>query len=157
MSFEIQRYKHGNPCSAQELERAELALGHPLPEELKKIYTIANGLSGPTEASFLYPLFAENYPNSTTAVNFTMFLRTDPMFPKLWLRAIAFGNGGGTATWGINIDNGQIFEWYPQDGDEITVLGTSIFEVWSKEEKLYAQSSMLDFLKYCFSKILRNF
>ena len=139
MSFDINKYPNGGPCSAAEIEQASQMLGHSLPGELTVIYSLANGLRGPTNTAFLYPLVAPNHLNQTTAVSFTEYLRSDPIQPSFWKSAIAFGDYGVGATWGIRVEDGQIFEWWPEDGEEVTIVGSSILQVWAEKEKWYEE------------------
>ena len=137
MSFDIYAFTHGDPCGTDEFEQAEKSLGHMLPPELVRIYKLANGFRGPTNAAFLYPLQEGQSFNQETAVGLTRFFRQDPGHSELWKRAVAFGDFGIGATWGINIDTNQVFEWWPDDGEQIIELGTSIFDVWGKKKEWY--------------------
>src|SRR4051812_39245460 len=56
MGIDIKSFVHGVACSSYEFDEAAIALGHALPFELTRIYEIANGFRGPTNAAFLYPL-----------------------------------------------------------------------------------------------------
>jgi SMI1 / KNR4 family (SUKH-1) len=49
----------GAPCTEADIMRAEEALGEPLPLALRELYTEFDGFCGPTDATFLWPLFAE--------------------------------------------------------------------------------------------------
>lgn len=137
MTIDISSYIHGEPCAESDFKNAAHVLGHPLPEELVRIYEMADGFRGPTNAAFLYPLINPQPFNQETAVGFTQYLRTDPSQPHFWRNAIAFGDYGVGATWGININSGEVFEWWPEDGEETTVLGTSILEVFADKKKWY--------------------
>jgi hypothetical protein len=139
MSFDIFKYQHGAPCSSDEFEQAQGELGHRLPDALVEVYTQANGFNGPTGAAFLYPLISTT--KATSAVSHTLYLRSDPVQPEFWAHCIAFGDFGVGGYWGIEVTTQRIFEWWPEDGDEITYIESSINELWRKKEAWYAKSA----------------
>lgn len=137
MSFDITGFTRGAPCSEAEFDQAEELLGHSLLSELLKLYKIANGFRGPTNAAFLYPLLNKQTFNKGTTVQLTLYLRNDPSQPQFWNRAVAFGDDGVGATWGINLETEEIFEWWAEDGEEVSDLGFSVTNVWAAKCRWY--------------------
>jgi len=137
MSFDIMALPHGSPIRETEIREAEKSLGQTVPAELISVYRIANGFLGPTNAAFLYPLLSPQSFNDQTAVAFTLELRADEFQPSFWDRAIVFGDAGMMPCWGIEVDSGRIFEWWPEHGDEITYLDTSMVQLWAQKKAWY--------------------
>lgn len=137
MTFDILAFPHGSPVHDAEIREAEKALGHAVPEELLSVYRVANGFRGPTNAAFLYPLLSPQPFNDQTAVALTLGLRAEANQPSFWDRAIMFGDPGMMPCWGIEADSGRLFEWWPEDGDEITYLDGSILQLWARKEAWY--------------------
>jgi len=141
MMFDIFAFPHGSPIQEAEIREAEKALGHAVPEELLSIYRVANGFRGPTNAAFLYPLLSPQAFNDQTAVVLTLGLRTEAIAPGIWDRAVNFGDPGMMPCWGIEVDSGKLFEWWPEDGNEVTYLGGSILQLWNRKQAWYDEIS----------------
>ena len=139
MNFDLSKYAHGAPCSPEDIEQAQVELGHRLPDSLVVVYLQANGFNGPTGAPFLYPLVSTT--TATSAVSHTLYLRSDPIQPDFWSHCIAFGDFGVGGYWGIDINTQRVFEWWPEDGDEITYIESSINELWSEKEAWYEKNA----------------
>lgn len=137
MTFDILAYPHGSPIQEAEIRDAEKALGHAVPGELLSLYRVANGFRGPTNAAFLYPLLSPQAFNDQTAVALTLGLRAEAGQNSVWDRAIMFGDPGMMPCWGIEADSGRLFEWWPEDGDEITFLNCSVLELWAQKKAWY--------------------
>ncbi|WP_082839543.1 SMI1/KNR4 family protein [Gemmata sp. SH-PL17] len=124
----------GRPCAESELQQAEQALGEPLPAALRELYLAFDGFRGPTDATFLWPLFAEE---GLVAMN--QFYRGDPLFPQeLVTQCLFFGDNGCGPQWGFKRDlPGRIIRWSAAWGTEFEVVGTSPFDAWRAEKEVY--------------------
>lgn len=137
MTFDILTFPHGAPIQETEIREAEIALGHAVPAELLAVYRVANGFRGPTNAAFLYPLLTPQAFNDQTAVALTLALREEGIQPSFWDRAIMFGDPGMMPCWGIEVDSARLFEWWPEDGEEIAYLDRSILQLWCEKKAWY--------------------
>jgi hypothetical protein len=124
----------GPPCAEADIQRAEAALGEPLPPALRELYLAFDGFRGSTDASFLWPLFAEE---GLVAMN--QFFRGDALFPQeLVLRCLFFGDNGCGPQWGFKSDlPGQVIRWSAAWGEEFEVVGTNLLDVWRVEKQSY--------------------
>src|ERR1700729_3646404 len=88
-------FRFGAPCSEADIERAEAALGEPLPDVLRELYRAFDGFLGPTDAVFFWPLFAGR-PGAAGLVDMNLFLRAEDDFLSDFVsRCIFFGDDGG--------------------------------------------------------------
>ena len=55
MLFAGQRF--GEPCAEADIQRAEAAIGEPLPVAIRELYLAFDGFLGSTDARFFWPLF----------------------------------------------------------------------------------------------------
>ena len=55
MLFAGQRF--GEPCAEADIQRAEAAIGEPLPVAIRELYLAFDGFLGLTDARFFWPLF----------------------------------------------------------------------------------------------------
>lgn len=124
----------GPPCTEADIKRAEGALGEALPSALRELYIEFDGFRGPTDAAFLWPLFAEE-----GLVSMNQFYRGDTLFPQeLVTRCLFFGDNGCGPQWGFHRDlPGQIIRWSAAWGAEYEIAGTSLVAVWSAEKQVY--------------------
>ncbi|WP_404947847.1 SMI1/KNR4 family protein [Roseateles sp. YR242] len=141
MAQDLACYETRPPCALGDFGAAELALGHAIPAALAELYRLANGLRGPTNAGFLYPLIETQDGETASAVSLTLSLRAETWQPKFWRGAVAFGDNGVGATWGIDVETGSVFEWTPEDGEEVTPVNSTIRELWAKTKEWYDQVS----------------
>jgi hypothetical protein len=124
----------GAPCSEADIVRAERLLGCRLPDELRSLYLAFDGFRGPTEARFLWPLFAKE-----GLVDFNRFLREGSEFPHEFVAScIFFGDAGIGDMWGLKRDlPGQVIRWSASWGEDFEIAGASPIEVWLIEKKSY--------------------
>ena len=83
VTAEFHNTGYGPPCSDDDIRRATVALGEPLPAVLEEFYRAFNGFRGPTNAGFFWQLFASP-KNPTGLVEMNKFLRenADDPFPR---------------------------------------------------------------------------
>jgi SMI1 / KNR4 family (SUKH-1) len=133
-------FRFGAACSVADIERAEAALGEPLPDVLRELYLAFDGFLGPTDAVFFWPLFAGKWGDAGL-VDLNLFLRAGDEFPSdLVSRCIFFGDDGGGPFWGIKTDlPGKVIRWDAEWGDDFEVAGESLLEVWVTEKRSYEE------------------
>ena len=124
----------GAPCGEADIVRAEQALGEQLPSELRSYYLAFDGFRGPTQARFLWPLFARD-----GLVDFNRFLRQGDEFPNRFTTScLFFGDAGVGDMWGLKHDlPGQIIRWSASWGEDFEIAGASMLEVWLHEKRSY--------------------
>jgi SMI1 / KNR4 family (SUKH-1) len=141
---EVQRhfagFSFGAPCSDAEIQRAEAALGEPIPDVLRELYRAFDGFLGPTDSVFFWPLFAGKW-GECGLVDLNRFLREGDEFPRdLVSRCIFFGDDGGGPFWGIKRDlPGKVICWDAEWGDEFHMVGENPLEVWIAAKKAYEE------------------
>lgn len=121
----------GPPCSEIDLERAQAALGGPLPASLRELYLAFDGFLGSTDSNFLWPLFGHE-----GLVEFNLFYRGDELFPQdLISECLFFGDNGCGQSWAFKRDlPGKIIEWDAEWGVDYELVGDSLIEVWKNEK-----------------------
>jgi hypothetical protein len=131
---EFSGFAFGEPATQGDIERAERELGESLPAVLRDFYRAFDGFRGPTEARFLWPLFAKS-----GLVDFNRFLREGNEFPHAFVSScIFFGDAGIGDMWGIKRDlPGTVIRWDASWGEEYEVAGNSPLETWLAEKKFY--------------------
>lgn len=131
---------YGAPCADDELRRARVVLGEPLPSVLETFYRAFNGFRGPTNAAFFWPLFAS--PEAPTGlVDMNQFFRKnidDPFPLEIVSQCLFFGDDGVGAQWGYKKDlPGKIIKWDAEWGTDVEVIGDSPLDAWLAEKELY--------------------
>jgi hypothetical protein len=123
----------GQPCSDEQIADAERQLGQALPVALRRLYHAFDGFRGPTNAAFLWPLFGDN-----GLVRSNLHGRKEPWAPRWCGQVIIFGDNGVGDYWGINLtEPAGVVEWRPIDGEEFSIAGPSILNVWEREQQQY--------------------
>ena len=124
----------GAPATEADLCRAEVALGEPLPPVLRELYLAFDGFRGPTDAAFLWPLFA---PEGLVEMN--QFYRDDDLFPQdLISRCVFFGDNGCGPQWGIVRDRPDaVIEWDAGWGAEFRAAGATPLDAWRAAKRMY--------------------
>ena len=132
-------YRIGAPCKDEELARAEIQLGHPLPSVIRELYREMNGFFGPTDASFLFPLLDDvGDPGQQSLVGYTLFLRSEDYFPRFLANAVAVGDDGTGPMWLVFLDQPQrVALWDGEWGDDVQWLEGSLLDVWLKAKAMY--------------------
>jgi len=130
----------GPPCSDDDIQRAVAALGEHLPAVLEGFYRAFNGFRGPTNAGFLWQLFASK-KNPTGLVETNRFFREnveDPFPREIVSQCLFFGDDGIGAQWGFKKDlPGKIIKWDARWGTDVEVAGNSPLEAWLAEKAIY--------------------
>jgi hypothetical protein len=131
-------YPFGPPCTEAEIRKAEAALGESLPEMLVELYLAFDGFLGPTNAEFMWRLFA-NDERTSGLVEMNQFLRGDDLFPQhLISQCLFFGDNGCGPYWGTKRDLiGKVIQWDAEWGDDFEVVGDTLLEVWLREKQMY--------------------
>jgi hypothetical protein len=131
---------YGPPCSDGDIRRAASASGEPLPAVLEEFYRTLNGFRGPTNAGFLWQLFASPM-NPTGFVEMNRFFRenADDPFPReIVSQCLFFGDDEIGAQWAFKKDQpGKIIKWDPRWGTDVEVVGDSPLEAWLAENEIY--------------------
>ena len=127
-------FAFGTPATPDDLQRAEGELGEPIPPVLRDLYLAFDGFLGPTNAQFLWPLFAEN-----GLVRFNNFLRAGDEFPHEFVSScIFFGDEGIGAMWGIKRDlPDAIILWDAEWGEDYEIVGSSPLDDWTRSKRDY--------------------
>src|SRR5262245_61041658 len=111
------------------IERTERGLGVPFPDWLRAVYLSCNGFRGTCSLLSL--------DGAGGVLEFNLAVRQQEWAPAWFRRAILFMNGGGT--WTMNAHwwalDGQLVEWYAQDGEQYTVLDCDLFGLWAREQE----------------------
>lgn len=130
-------YRFGEPCTAEQVARAESILRQPIPLDIRRLYLDFNGFLGPTDSPFFWPLF-EQTPGGPALVEMNLFYRNDSVFPhELTSMCLFFGDAGGGSQWGVKADlPGKIIVW-DAEWDDFEVAGTDILQVWLEEKRKY--------------------
>jgi len=114
---------------AELIERTEQGLGVPLPDWLKAVYLSCNGFSGPCS---LFRL-----DGASGVLEFNLHLRQQEWALSWFRRAILFMNR--RVSWTIDTHwwalDGQLIEWWPQDGERYRVLSCDLFGLWEREQE----------------------
>src|SRR4051794_353112 len=94
--------RFGSPCSASEIERAELMLKQRIPDLLRELYLAFDGFYGPASTSFFWPLFSSEEMPGYGLVDSNLGLREDTVshYPAFVFDTLFFG--GNERIWGIN-------------------------------------------------------
>lgn len=123
----------GEPLPANKLVEASQQLSQELPPPLQELYLAFDGLRGPTNAAFLWPLFGHD-----GLVSYNIFVRRENYAPS-WIGTVIFFGGDGVGDyWGIEVSAPhRILSWRPIDLEEFDVAGTSIIEVWKNKQQEY--------------------
>ncbi|WP_435015425.1 SMI1/KNR4 family protein [Tundrisphaera sp. TA3] len=134
-------FDFGPPCDAEEIDRAENELGHPLPALLRELYLSFDGFRGPTDAGFFSPLLRRDNLGSESLVSYTLWLRCEDYFPEVLQASVVFGNDGCGSDWGMRFDSGhEVFEWRAGQGESYLVVGKSPLDAWRRGKALYSDS-----------------
>ena len=131
-------HRFGPPCTEAALRRAEATLREPLPQVLRELYLTFDGFLGPTDATFLWPLFAPK-AGASGLVETNLFFRGDELFPQeLVSRCVFFGDNGIGPQWGLHRDRpGQVIKWDAEWGVEVDVAGDTPLAAWLTERRFY--------------------
>jgi len=126
----------GAPCSEADVQRAEQLLGWRMPDDFRSLYLVFDGFRGPTEAQFLWPLFAKD-----GLVDFNRFLREGSDFPRGFVDScVFFGDAGIGDMWGFKRElPGQVIRWSASWGEDFEIAGASPVDVWLKEKETYEE------------------
>lgn len=127
-------YVFGPPCSEADIERAEAALGDPLPPQLREMYLAFNGFTGCTGAAFLWPLFGE-----LSLVDTNRHYRDNDVFPQAITSAcLFFGDNGCRQLWGFMDDvPRRVVRWSLSWPDAVEDAGDSPLAAWADEKRIY--------------------
>ena len=134
-------YVFGPPCTESDIERAEAALGEPLPPALRELYLAFNGFTGCTGASFFWPLFGE-----LSLVETNWLYRSDDVFPRATTAAcLFFGDNACRRLWAFKRDMpGRVIQWNLSWPDEVDDVGDSPLAVWTAEKRRYDELAAED-------------
>jgi hypothetical protein len=128
----------GPACTDLDIALAEKRLGHRLPSLVADMYRSFDGIRGPTNAQFLYPLNKAPSETSASLVDHTLFLRGEDYFPSFLKRAVAIGDMGTGPCWLILLDEPtKVALWDGEWGEDYERLDGSIVDVWRAATLLY--------------------
>jgi hypothetical protein len=128
----------GPPCSPEQIEEASRKLALRFPDALRSLYLAFDGLRGPTNAAFLWSL--------AKVVDQNLFVREEEWAPSWLRRVIIFGDDGIGGTigiqWAIDPDHtDQIIEWCLGSLSDRPIGGSTVFEVWRREQERYDEAA----------------
>ena len=131
-------YPFGEPCTEDQLARAESLLRQPIPPVLRRLYLDFNGFLGPTNASFFWPL-CDPKPGDIALVEMNRFFRDETVFPQeLTSKCLFYGDAGIGGQWGLKNDlPGKIILWNAEWGEDYEVVGTDLLQVWVAQKQEY--------------------
>jgi cell wall assembly regulator SMI1 len=129
------------PATREQIKKAEKALGQTFPSWLAELYLATDGLTGPTGASFLWPLLKPGTGLVAQNVELrAMLAETDPageISPSVVARTIFFGDRGNGSMWGVDSgDPTAVLRWNPRWGDDYETEG-DVFEAWAKAQRAF--------------------
>lgn len=127
-------YVFGPPCNEGDIQRAEAALGEPLPTQLRELYLAFNGFTGNAGAPFLWPLFG-----GLSLVDTNRLYRSDDVFPRaITSTCLFFGDNGCRRLWAFKRDlPNRIVQWNLSWPDEVEDVGENPLAVWAAEKRIY--------------------